>query len=250
MNWIALFIHLAGAANFGYALYYDLKFVHVPPHLKNKGDFDSMSAFPGKWKYLTIWNMVLQFVYHMFALIVNDFAGTSELNPKRQSSLQKFRDYIFASWVFPAGMFVSVIFWGIYAVDRELMFPKVLDSFYPTWLNHSTHTLPVVFILIESISVAIIYPKGIIGPLLTVSGICTYLLWICWVNHVSGVWAYPILQILNNYQRAAFMGGCAVAILACFFTGEFINKWRWGKGAHEVKTAKGGKSTKGKKKVK
>lgn len=57
------------------------------------------------------------------------------------------------------------------------MFPKVLDSFYPTWLNHSTHTLPVVFILIESISVAIIYPKGIIGPLLTVSGICTYLLW-------------------------------------------------------------------------
>lgn len=59
MNWIALFIHLAGAANFGYALYYDLKFVHVPPHLKNKGDFDSMSAFPGKWKYLTIWNMVI-----------------------------------------------------------------------------------------------------------------------------------------------------------------------------------------------
>lgn len=30
------------------------------------------------------------------------------------------------------------------------------------------------------------------------------------------------------------MGGCAVAILACYFVGETINKLRWGKGEKAV----------------
>ena len=27
-------------------------------------------------------------------------------------------------------------FWGIYAVDRELVYPKALDKLIPPWLNH------------------------------------------------------------------------------------------------------------------
>lgn len=32
--------------------------------------------------------------------------------------------------------FVCLVFWMIYAVDRELVYPKVLDKFIPVWLNH------------------------------------------------------------------------------------------------------------------
>ena len=32
--------------------------------------------------------------------------------------------------------FVVVTFWGLYAVDRELVFPKHLDKIVPMWLNH------------------------------------------------------------------------------------------------------------------
>jgi len=32
--------------------------------------------------------------------------------------------------------FVVLTFWGIYAVDRELVFPKALDGIIPSWLNH------------------------------------------------------------------------------------------------------------------
>lgn len=33
--------------------------------------------------------------------------------------------------------FVFTSFWSIYAYDRELVFPKVLDDIIPTWLNHA-----------------------------------------------------------------------------------------------------------------
>ena len=32
--------------------------------------------------------------------------------------------------------FVFMTFWGIYAVDRELVFPKALDKIIPSWMNH------------------------------------------------------------------------------------------------------------------
>jgi hypothetical protein len=55
---IKTLIHAAGVVNFGYALYYDLLYVHLPPHLEKSGTFSAMSAFPGKWKFLTVWDMV------------------------------------------------------------------------------------------------------------------------------------------------------------------------------------------------
>lgn len=32
--------------------------------------------------------------------------------------------------------FVVLTFWGIYAIDRELVYPKALDKVIPSWLNH------------------------------------------------------------------------------------------------------------------
>jgi len=94
-------IHSSGVAVFGYALYYNNYHVHLPRAAGAATAY--LSAFPGKWKYLTVWNMALQLVYHGISLI-NDAAGSSEVEPKRQTWLQKIRDTIFASWAFPTGM--------------------------------------------------------------------------------------------------------------------------------------------------
>lgn len=32
--------------------------------------------------------------------------------------------------------FVVAVFWTIYAYDREMIYPKLLDNFIPGWLNH------------------------------------------------------------------------------------------------------------------
>jgi len=238
---IKALIHAAGAANFGYALYYDLMFVHLPPHLKGSGNFAAMSAFPGKWKFLTVWNMVLQLVYHSIALL-NDVAGTNELNTKRQSWIQKFRDSLFAAWAFPTGIFVSLSFWILYGIDRALVFPKEMDEFYPNWLNHGVHTAPILFLAAELSSVPKIYPSRSVGVLANLFFSISYLLWITWVNSVSGVWAYPILEVLNNVQRAMFMGGSGIIILGFYFLGDSLNKWRWGKADTKTASGKGGKS--------
>ena len=33
--------------------------------------------------------------------------------------------------------FVFSSFWSIYAVDRELVYPKVIDAIIPRWMNHA-----------------------------------------------------------------------------------------------------------------
>lgn len=47
--------------------------------------------------------------------------------------------------------FVAATFWGLYAVDRELVFPQILDSFYPSWLNHAMHSSIAVFAFLEMV---------------------------------------------------------------------------------------------------
>jgi len=220
-------IHGTGAATFGYALYYEFVHLHLPPHLRRNSSLLAVAKFPGKWKYLTVWDLVLQFTYHAYSL-ANDVLGSNEVLEKKQTKMQKLRDTIFASWVFPTGSFVSITFWGLYAIDRELVFPKMMDEFYPSWLNHAVHTGPIIFLLIEFYNVPKGFPKRSSAVLGNVSFSATYLGWVTWVASYTGVWAYPILEVLDNVSRAIFLGSCAGAMLGLYFVGEKFQKWRWG----------------------
>jgi len=240
-------LHASGTAVFGYALYHDLFLVHIPPELEASGKFKSFTAFPGRWKYLTIWNLVLQLVYHSFSLI-NDFVGTNELNKKRQSVLQNLRDVLFASWAFPTGIFVSLTFWILFAIDRALVFPVEMDSFFPLWLNHAVHTGPIVYLTADSYFVPKAYPSKALGLFTNLLFSSTYSSWLVWVKFYSDVWAYPVLDVLDSTQRIFFIGGSALLIFAFYFLGEGLTQWRWaGKGESK---AKGKAAGKGKRKTK
>jgi hypothetical protein len=41
------------------------------------------------------------------------------------------------------------MFWGLYMIDRELVFPSAMDVVLPSWTNHSTHTVIIVALVIE-----------------------------------------------------------------------------------------------------
>ena len=79
----------------------------------------------------TLCLQIIQALYFIIAL-TNDFIGSNELNPKNKPLIRKVKDYTFASLVFPAAFNVGITFWGLYAVDRELVFPKVLDAVFPS----------------------------------------------------------------------------------------------------------------------
>lgn len=244
-------IHASGVATFGYALYYEFWQLHIPASIPRTETLIAMSKFPGKWKYLTVWNLVLQFAYHTYSL-ANDVAGSNEVDKKRQTIMQKIRDGFFASWIFPTGVFVTLSFWGLYAIDRELVFPKSLDAFYPNWLNHAVHTAPVIFLSLEMFNVPKIFPSrsnAVLGNLVFSS---TYLGWITWVANYSGVWAYPILEVLNNGQRIAFLGASGGTLLGLYFVGEYIYRKRWAPSAVEEgkKKTNGSVTGKSKRKIK
>lgn len=73
---------------------------------------------------------IIQALYYIISL-VNDFVGTNELVPKRPPAIRKFKDWLLSTLAFPVALNVGVTFWTLYAIDRELVFPKVLDPVFP-----------------------------------------------------------------------------------------------------------------------
>ena len=120
------------------------------------------ASFGGTLKYLTHWNVWLQFFYFIIAF-VNDIFGTESKSKETSSMIQNIRDFLFSSIAFPIGSFVTMAFWGIYIVDRNLIFPPALDKWFPPITNHMMHTAPLVSQVIELLLTFHIQPKRIIG---------------------------------------------------------------------------------------
>lgn len=59
-----------------------------------------------------------------------------------------FKGYWFTAFIFPFSVIVSLMFWGLYNINRDFVLPEACDEIFPKWLNHSVHTnilvLPVV----------------------------------------------------------------------------------------------------------
>lgn len=153
-------VHLIAVVHFYYGLYYDMRYVFPP---ENHPLFHKISSWGGKFRYLTIlgavciWplihssrekisifhnliNFLIVFLqiwqtFYFTLCVLNDFIGTNEYHPKRPSKLRQLKDYVFATFAFPLAMTVAISFWAIYAVDRELILPKAMESFFPRYLN-------------------------------------------------------------------------------------------------------------------
>lgn len=54
--------------------------------------------------------------------------------------------------------FVGATFWGLMAVDRELVLPAKLDPYFPSWINHIMHTNIVICQLLETVTSDRKYP--------------------------------------------------------------------------------------------
>ncbi|XP_065399561.1 androgen-induced gene 1 protein isoform X7 [Macaca fascicularis] len=68
--------------------------------------------------------------------------GSGNQEQERQlKKLISLRDWMLAVLAFPVGVFVVAVFWIIYAYDREMIYPKLLDNFIPGWLNHGMGVL-------------------------------------------------------------------------------------------------------------
>ncbi|XP_020283886.1 androgen-induced gene 1 protein-like isoform X4 [Pseudomyrmex gracilis] len=222
LHMVNLLSHVAGFGMYAFTLYYSLYLLHIPFMVEKFSQFD-----PGQMKFLTIWDVILQAVFFLICLL-NDAFGTNAVNPKKTPFIRKVKDCFHASLGFPVAMFVGVTFWALMFVDRELVLPKALDPYFPWWLNHLMHTMIMVTTIFEMIVASRQYPKRSRGLGILVTFMLTYLIWIHVVYYKSGVWVYPVMDVLSQPMRIMFFAVLLTFCMVLYFVGEALNNFIWG----------------------
>ncbi|XP_059052656.1 androgen-induced gene 1 protein-like [Achroia grisella] len=222
--------HLLGAIQFCYGCYYDAVYVNIPG--------SAAPTLGGKLKYLTYLDAIVQSIYFTIAFL-NDLFGNNESTLSEKPLIRRIKDILFCALAYPVAMFVGISFWGIYAVDRELILPRSLDPYFPTWLNHVMHTNIVIFVLIELISSFRMYPTRKSAMTILSTFFLAYFIWVHVIYFKTDKWVYPILAVLNWPIRIVFYLFCLGFVSSLYFLGEKLNRIVWSKEVE--RTVKSGK---------
>ncbi|XP_035519679.1 androgen-dependent TFPI-regulating protein [Morone saxatilis] len=178
-------------------------------------------VYGGPWKYLTFLNLLLQMSF--FGL-----AAVNDLQPEEsESTLNKCKDLLFSVFAFPVGMFVVLLFWSIFAYDRELVYPASIDTFFPPWINHAMHTFVLPVLLGEMLVQPHIYPptKHALAALGVVG--LSYLFWIIWVYLSVGIWVYPLLGHFSSAGLVGFFLFNMTVVTLLYVLGDKFNSHVW-----------------------
>lgn len=227
--------HLGCGIFYIYGTYYDMQI--VAEHLMSYG---------GRSKYLTFLNLVCQLIYFIIAPCADIL---TLLKGHEDNWLVRLRDTVFCALAFPLGVFVAATFWGIYMIDRNLIFPVSMDAIIPPWLNHLLHTWCAVLMIIEGAFIRHKYPRNRVGLGLLATFGAAYLIWIMWIAYVADFWVYPFLRIMPNSFKAAFFTMSFCILIFFYFLGKWMTTFIWRDGEEQKSTNSNPKEG-GKKKVK
>lgn len=122
---------------------------------------------------------------------------------------------------------MTVLFWGIYAADRELIHPAELDEYIPVSLNHCQHTFPLLLVVLEGLIVFHRYPSNAVAALTNFSFSTLYIVWIVWVFTVSGNWPYAVVKVVPLPALPVFFTMNFFISLVFYFLGKFFCYLRW-----------------------
>lgn len=228
---LGLVLHLAFLAWNAFAVW---KNVELTGSNLNHG----ANTYGGRWKYLTFLNQILQTAFFGVCLLCDLLQLCLSHRNRFCSVLARLKDCMFAALVFPVGVFVVTSFWSIYAYDRELVYPKELDSFIPQWLNHAMHTFILPPLLIELFACPHHYPSKKNGVAVLVVFDLAYLSWVHWVQYAADIWVYPILAKLDAVGMLVFFGSSFLIMLTFYYLGEWLTRLRWSSGRPSKKKKK------------
>ncbi|XP_011845050.1 PREDICTED: androgen-dependent TFPI-regulating protein isoform X1 [Mandrillus leucophaeus] len=210
---------------------------------KDKGK-PKIFANGARWKYLTLLNLLKSRtagfgIYQPGSfrqLLQTVFYGVTCLDDvlkrikgrKDIKFLTAFRDLLFTTLAFPVSTFVFLAFWILFLYNRDLIYPKVLDTVIPAWLNHAMHTFIFPITLVEVILRPHSYPSKKTGLTLLAAANITYTIRILWLYFETGTWVYPMFAKLSLVGLAAFFSLGHIFIASIYLLGEKLNHWKWG----------------------
>lgn len=203
-------------------------------------DMPAHQTYGGSWKFLTFIDLVIQAVFFGLCVLIDVSSlltkgGDSREQERQLRKLIGLRDWMMAVLAFPVGAFVVCTFWSLYLVDRELVYPKLLDNFIPQWLNHGMHTTVLPFVIIEMRTTQHRYPSRGWGLAAACCFSLAYILWTYWVNQVTGVWVYPVLERIGSVARVLFFAAMTALMCLLYTLGETLNSYIWDPPTAKVK---------------
>ncbi|XP_030373074.1 androgen-induced gene 1 protein [Scaptodrosophila lebanonensis] len=212
---IRLVVHVAATTHLSIAIYYDYNFAILP---KLAMDLQLEPPYGGKFKYLTFICGIIQTSYYTLALAYDVVGGRR---------IRRLRDYLLATYVVPLALTVSFTFWTLYSIDREGIYPKVLDLVYPNWLNQAMHTYVVIYGVAELCVTRHIYPSRRHG----FAGLAMFMVWyLGWLHllwYRTGIWVYPFLGALSWYVRILFFAIIIGLAFVYYMLGQYLNYVLW-----------------------
>ncbi|CAG9853822.1 unnamed protein product [Phyllotreta striolata] len=160
-----------------------------------------------RFGYFTLWNFIFQMVF-MIVAIIDESLKHLNVSKRKQQLLHKIRAEMYNVVLFPSSLMVATIFWSLFYMDRELVFPKVLDEFFPWWLNHMLHSfilLPVIIELLLPKEHHFVKFEKAVPILVFLFGLYTTMYFSIYFRHE--VWLYPVYKIMTWPQRGLFTLG-------------------------------------------
>lgn len=116
---------------------------------------------------------------------------------ERPGTLKSALNFTFRCTIFPVATITCALFWVLYAIEPELVMPHWVAQLIPAWLNHVTHTLPIVYVMGELLLFDGEHPARRSSMSMAFMHIFIYFVIIYAVRVVDKYWLYPLLELLS-----------------------------------------------------
>ncbi|XP_052743097.1 androgen-dependent TFPI-regulating protein isoform X2 [Bicyclus anynana] len=191
---VVFWVWFVGVSSFGCVIWFTITDEQLQhPILK---DLKILTPF-----FFTNWNLTFQTIFLGLSLVNDVLEWLDKQSSSLGTKIKYWRDVIFCGMVLPFTMFVSGMFWTVYAIDRELVFPKIYDSVVPWWFNHCVHTNIMVVLLVETLLQARRHPTNRrLEMILFWSVALSYAVVYYTIYFVTDRWLYQVFGVMNWWQ--------------------------------------------------
>lgn len=226
LSWLGLPWHLAMVAFYCLLLRHSSNLMDNDEFRLTVDPEGKVPRMAGRFKFLSHINCWVQLGFFSIQLLADLSPGPFKTRLQRLSHL------IFTTVALPMATLVTFIFWGLYAVDRKLIYPEVYDKVVPSYMNHFWHTTILVWVLCEVYLVHHHFPSTAWAAASVFVYGSAYNMWLVYIYVMTGWWVYPFMKHLPPYGMALFLSSAMFLGLGLYLLGKWVARLRWGTTTH------------------
>lgn len=220
LSWLAIPWHLAMMVFYSLLLKHGIQLINANLHILDPES--KVPRYGGRLKFLTHINEWVQLAFFTIQLLADLSPGPFK---KR---LQRLSDILFTTIAFPLATFVTISFWGLYALGRELVYPEVWDKAIPSYMNHFWHTTILLWVLCEIYLFHHHFPSTAWAAATIFVYSTVYISWVVYLFVKTEWWCYPFMEHLPLFVMALFFAACMFISLGLYLLGKALSRMRWG----------------------